>query len=143
MPGVTYTYQWAYVVPYTFTNVLVGETNAALTRSNVTFSNAGAYVLTLTASACGQSIFTNLGIISAKVIPPILNARTLPNGSFEFTYEYPGPNAPFFSVRASSDPTLLPYFWYYAGTATAVGGGLYRFTDSLATNHARRFYRLE
>ena len=140
--GVTYSFQWA-KLEFGSTNPIPGLTNQSIAMTNVSFSDSGIYSSVLIASVGGETMVTNVSLLRLIVTPRVQNPRILPNRTFEFTYEYPGPNAPFFSVRASSDPTRPPYLLEYAGTTTAVGGGLYRFTDPLATNHARRFYRLE
>ena len=140
--GVSYSYQW-YRYNVGVTNVLAGQTNLTLILSNVTFADQGFYSPVITASACGESLVASRGGFALRVLPKIQNPRILPDGIFEFTCLYPGPEPFNYRVFASSDPTRPNYFWDYLGTATAVGGGLYRFTDPLATNHARRFYRLE
>jgi hypothetical protein len=125
------------------TNVLAGQTNRTLVLSNLTFADQGFYAPVITASACGESVVTSRGGFTLRVIPQIQNPRVLPDGRFEFTCQYPGPGPFRYSVFASSDPTHTYYLWDYAGTATAIGGGLYRFTDPQATNYPQRFYKFE
>jgi hypothetical protein len=84
-----------------------------------------------------------VGTSWANVTPPPADAPTLltdptrlPDGAFRFSYtnssSQPG------TVYASTNLTN----WAATGTATQFAPGLFRFTDTAATNHPRRFYKL-
>jgi hypothetical protein len=66
----------------------------------------------------------------------LTNVKQLANGSFQFAYTNNGATAG--TVYASTNMVQ----WSVIGTASAVGPGLYQFTDPSATNAPRRFYQL-
>ncbi|HEY2951181.1 MAG TPA: delta-60 repeat domain-containing protein, partial [Verrucomicrobiae bacterium] len=76
-----------------------------------------------------------------RLPPPFLSSvQVLGGGMFQFYFT--NTTATAFTVLASSDLTLQASQWTSLGAPLLVGGGLYQFTDSGATNFTRRFYQL-
>jgi hypothetical protein len=80
----------------------------------------------------------------AQVIsPPIINSESLKifgDGSSQFSFG--NPNNIAFNVVAATNVSQPASNWTVLGVATNIAGGLHQFTDSTATNFARRSYRL-
>jgi hypothetical protein len=74
--------------------------------------------------------------------PPIIltSAIKLANGAFQFTFANT-PNTPF-TVLAATNPALPLSNWTACVGLTEAPPGQFQFTDSEATNVARRFYRV-
>ena len=62
------------------------------------------------------------------------------NGPFQFSFTNPG--SAVYEVLGTTNASLPVAQWSVLGLPTNSGGGLYRFTDLLATNHTQRFYLL-
>ena len=69
---------------------------------------------------------------------PFVAVRMRTNGAFTLTAVSETP----FSVVANPDVTEISNQSIYLGPATAIGPGVYEFTDTTATNNPYRFYRL-
>ena len=72
--------------------------------------------------------------------PRIIEPLMLGNGHFQFSFSNEA-NV-IYSVLGSTNVALPLAQWTVLGPPVSLGGGLYRFTDSSATNHAQRFYLL-
>ena len=73
---------------------------------------------------------------SPLTVTLLTNLARLANGAFQFAYTNgSGQNG---SVYAPTNLTT----WAPTGTATQISTGLFRFTDTTATNYPRRFYQL-
>lgn len=82
-------------------------------------------------------IATNWAGVTPQFRPALANVSRLPGGVIQFSYTNTGPSS--FSVYAS---TNLAGDWSAIGAATQISPGVYQFTDTGATNYARRFYQL-
>jgi hypothetical protein len=140
--------------PFSFTNWEAGEPNnltatvggVTYNQDRVAFFHSGngraatwSDEYNLTGSGLNQ--WTMSYVIEFSGTPPILaNPRTLPDGSFQFTFtNRPGA---FFEVLTSTNIALPSTNWTLSGSATEVSAGLFQFTDAPATNSLPRFYRV-
>ena len=64
----------------------------------------------------------------------------LGNGHFQFSFSNEA--SVIYEVLATTNVALPLAQWNVLGLPVTLGGGLSRFTDLLATNHAQRFYLL-
>ena len=62
------------------------------------------------------------------------------NGHFQFSFT--NQSSAVYEVLGATNVSLPVAQWSVLGLPTHLGGGLYQFTDLLATNHAQRFYLL-
>jgi hypothetical protein len=68
----------------------------------------------------------------------LTNTRRLGNGSLQFSFtNMPGAR---FTAQATAD--LSSGNWTALGGPVEIGSGQFQFTDSQATNHSQRFYRV-
>ena len=72
--------------------------------------------------------------------PRIIELLMLGNGHFQFSFSNEA--SVIYEVLATTNVALPLRQWDVLGLPTFLGGGLYRFTDTLAPNHAQRFYAL-
>ena len=72
--------------------------------------------------------------------PRIIEPLMLGNGHFQFSFSNEA--SVIYAVLATTNVALPLAQWTVLGPPVSLGGGLYRFTDLLATNHAQRFYLL-
>ena len=72
--------------------------------------------------------------------PRIIELLMLGNGHFQFSFSNEA--SVIYAVLGSTNVALPQAQWTVLGPPVSLGGGLYRFTDLLATNHAQRFYLL-
>jgi hypothetical protein len=72
--------------------------------------------------------------------PRLIHPARHANGVFEF--DFTNRTALNFDVLVSTNATLPSTNWSNLGSAASLGGGLYRFSDSVATGQPRRFYML-
>jgi len=72
--------------------------------------------------------------------PRIIELLMLGNGHFQFSFSNEA--SVIYEVLATTNVALPLAQWTVLGPPVSLGGGLYRFTDLLATNHAQRFYLL-
>ena len=70
----------------------------------------------------------------------LTNATQLFNGSFQFSFT--GNTGDLFSVLATTNLMLPISNWTVLNGVTETSPGQFQFTDTQATNHPRRFYRL-
>jgi hypothetical protein len=76
-----------------------------------------------------------------RLPPPFISGvQVLGGGVFQFSFT--NTNAVAFSVLASTNVAAPLASWENLGAPVSVGDGIYQFTDSGATNYARRFYQL-
>jgi len=70
----------------------------------------------------------------------LMNATMLPGGAFQFGFT----NTPgaFFNALATTNLSLPLSQWTALGGVTEISDGQFQFTDSQATNHTQRFYRV-
>jgi hypothetical protein len=80
--------------------------------------------------------FTTVPVAAPQLITPTV----LGDGAFQFTFANPAGAS--FKVLAAGDPQLPATNWHVLGAPTPVGGDIYQFTDTDATNHPQRFYLL-
>jgi hypothetical protein len=73
-----------------------------------------------------------------RVAEPVANITALSSGVVEVGFTNGGRHS--FTVLAATN--LATAEWNVIGSATNIGGVLYRFTDGSATNDAQRFYQL-
>jgi hypothetical protein len=78
--------------------------------------------------------------VSVPSITTLANARTLANGSFQFTFTN-NPGA-VFDVLTSTNLSLPMSNWTALGGVTEIAPGQFQFNDPQATNSQQRFYRL-
>jgi len=64
----------------------------------------------------------------------------LGNGHFQFSFSNEA--SVIYAVLGTTNVALPLAQWTVLGPPVPLGGGLYRFTDVLAPNHAQRFYLL-
>jgi hypothetical protein len=74
------------------------------------------------------------------IAPLIFQPLLLGNGQFQFSFANSG--SAVYEVLGTTNVSLPVAQWSVLGQPTHLGGGLYQFTDVLATNHAQRFYQL-
>jgi len=74
------------------------------------------------------------------VAPRIFEPLSLSNGHFQFSFSNEA--SVIYTVLGTTNVALPLAQWNALGPPVPLGGGLYRFTDLLATNHAQRFYLL-
>ena len=74
------------------------------------------------------------------IAPRILEPLLLSNGHFQFSFT--NRSSAVFEVLGPTNMALPLAQWTVLGPPVSLGGGLYQFTDILATNHAQRFYLL-
>ena len=74
--------------------------------------------------------------IAPRIIEPLL----LGNGYFQFSFT--NSSSAVFEALGTTNVSLPVAQWTVLSPPVSLGGGLYRFTDSSATNHAQRFYLL-
>ena len=74
------------------------------------------------------------------IAPRIFEPLLLGNGHFQFTFT--NQSSTVYEVLGTTNLSLPVNQWEVLGLPTSLGGGLYQFTDAMATNHARRFYLL-
>ena len=72
--------------------------------------------------------------------PRIIELLMLDNGHFQFSFSNEA--SVIYAVLGTTNVALPLAQWTVLGPPVSLGGGLYRFTDLLATNHAQRFYLL-
>jgi hypothetical protein len=72
--------------------------------------------------------------------PRIIELLMLGNGHFQFSFSNEA--SVIYTVLGTTNVALPLAQWTVLGPPVSLGGGLYRFTDLLATNHAQRFYLL-
>lgn len=72
--------------------------------------------------------------------PLLVNPIRHANGDFEF--DFTNRTVLNFDIIVSTNVTLPSTNWTNVGSATSLGGGLYRFTEAGATGQTRRFYLL-
>ncbi len=70
--------------------------------------------------------------------PNLIGATLSANGVFQFSFTNSHPNASF-SVWESTNPALPLVDWTDIGAASSLGGGMFQFTDTQATN-SQRYY---
>jgi hypothetical protein len=70
----------------------------------------------------------------------LANARTLANGSFQFTFA--GAPGTAFTALATTNASLPLNSWTVIGAATEDSPGHFQFTDSQTPNYPQRFYRV-
>jgi uncharacterized delta-60 repeat protein len=73
-----------------------------------------------------------------RIAQPHITSSSLSNGTWQVTFTNEARHS--FSVLATTN--LASPQWDVVGSATNIGGTLYRFRDRSATNHAQRFYQL-
>ncbi|MDB6112129.1 MAG: C-type lectin domain protein [Pedosphaera sp.] len=140
--------------PFSFTNWEVGEPNnltatvsgVAHNQDRVAYFHSGngraatwSDEFNLTGASLNQ--WTMSYVIEFSGTPPILaNPRSLPDGSFQFTFtNRPGA---FFEVLTTTNLALPLTNWTLSGSATEVSPGQFQFTDMPPTNSLPRFYRV-
>jgi hypothetical protein len=74
------------------------------------------------------------------IAPRIIEPLMLGNGHFQFSFSNEA--SVIYAVLGTTNVALPLAKWTVLGPPVSLGGGLYRFTDLLATNHAQRFYLL-
>ena len=74
------------------------------------------------------------------IAPRIFGPLLLTNGHFQFSFT--NRSSTVYEVLGTTNVALPLAQWTALGPPVSLGGGLYRFTDLLATNHAQRFYLL-
>jgi hypothetical protein len=117
-----------------------GASPVGLGVSNLLSGTVYHYRIVATNSV-GSSNGTDAMFTTVAVIPPLLIAPAfLPDGAFQFAFT--NSEGVGFTVWAATDPSLPSTNWDGLGAPTAIGGGLYQFTDSGATNCLQRFYQL-
>ncbi len=92
--------------------------------------------------AGSSSAYHTLALVAVPPISQIMltGAMTLTNGSFRFSFtNTPGAS---FVVLAATNAALPPSNWTVLSGLAEVSAGQFQFTDSQATNSARRFYRV-
>ena len=72
--------------------------------------------------------------------PRIIEPLILGNGHFQFSFSNEA--SVIYEVLATTNVALPLAQWTVLGPPVSLGGGLYRFTDTLAPNHTQRFYLL-
>ena len=72
--------------------------------------------------------------------PRIIELLMLGNGHFQFSFSNEA--SVIYEVLATTNVSLPMAQWSVLGLPTYLGGGRYQFTDTLAPNHAQRFYLL-
>jgi hypothetical protein len=85
------------------------------------------------------SSLLNIAIAPTPIMPLLTGPSKLPDGSFQFSFS----NTPgaVFSVLTATNLALPAANWTFLGSATEIAPGQFQFTDTQATNHAKRFYR--
>jgi hypothetical protein len=73
--------------------------------------------------------------------PRIIELLMLGNGHFQFSFSNEA--SVIYAVLGSTNVALPLAQWTVLGPPVSLGGGLYRFTDTSATNFPYRFYRLK
>ena len=74
--------------------------------------------------------------IASRIFEPLV----LGNGHVQFSFT--NQSSTVYEVLGTTNLSLPVNRWEVLGLPTVLGGGLYQFTDTLAPNHARRFYLL-
>jgi hypothetical protein len=72
--------------------------------------------------------------------PRIIEPLMLGNGHFQFSFT--NPSSAVYEVLGTTNVSLPVAQWSVMGLPVSLGGGLYQFTDTMATNHGQRFYQL-
>ena len=84
----------------------------------------------------GDGNDVTLTAIASRIFKPFV----LGNGHFQFSFT--NQSSTVYEVLGTTNLSLPVNQWEVLGLPTSLGGGLYQFTDTLATNQARRFYLL-
>lgn len=82
----------------------------------------------------------SIGVVGQVAPPQLLTPLVLGNGSFEFGFSNAAGAS--FTVLTTTNVALPLSNWTPLGPPTEISAGYYWFTDSNATNHPRRFYRV-
>jgi len=110
----------------------------------------GAIFISTNGSANGVAVFTRNQASDAGTTPTdntcvygsyfpalLMDVKRLSDGLFQFSYT--NSSAQIGSIYASTNLSD----WDAIGVATQIAPGVYRFTDTAATNYTRRFYQLQ
>lgn len=125
------------------TNTMVAGVNTlAVSNSTTGLVSGTRYHYRLVAgNSAGSDSGADVSFTTVTVPPPLLIAPVvLGDGSFQFTFTNPAGAS--FTVLATADMALPVINWAVLGAPTPIGGSLYQFSDSGATNYPQRFYLL-
>jgi len=87
-----------------------------------------------------RSLIESVTVIPRSA-PPLILSQPLPaGGGFRFIFTNTTTHG--FTVLGAANLTLAPEMWTALDAPTALGGGLYQFTDAAPRDAPQRFYRL-